>query len=123
MIRAMAKLEVNEVMAMTTVRDKMQLLNARLLERSAEARALDAVYRFVFDGEGGGTFVVNLKDDVGVKEADEPAPCTIRMSSPDAVELFEGRGDGQAWFFAQRLKVEGDLSQAFKLQAVMDMMK
>lgn len=108
---------------MMTAREKMQQLHSRLLERESQAKEVDAVYRFVLEGEGGGTFLVNLKDNVGVHEADEPAPCTIRMSGPDAVELFEGRGDGQAWFFAQRLKVEGDMSLAFKLQAVMDMMK
>jgi hypothetical protein len=108
---------------MTTARDKMKLLHERLLERTPQAKAVNAVYRFVFEGEGGGTFLVNLQDDVGVQETDGVAPCTIRMSGPDAVELFEGRADGQAWFFAQRLKVEGDMSLAFKLQAVMDMMK
>ncbi|MGC4091407.1 MAG: SCP2 sterol-binding domain-containing protein [Polyangiaceae bacterium] len=108
---------------MTTASEKMQQLHTRILERKAEASAIGAVYRFVLDGDGGGTFVVNLKDDVGVKEGDGPAPCTIRMSVQDGIDLFEGRANGQALFFSQRLKVEGDIALALKLQALTDILK
>lgn len=108
---------------MTTAREKMQELHKRLLERPAQAGAIGAIYRFILDGDGGGTFVVNLKDDVGVKEGDGPAPCTIRMTGQDAIDLFEGKANGQALFFAQRLKVEGDISLALKLQALTDILK
>lgn len=108
---------------MTTAREKMQELHTRLLEKKAQAELVGAVYRFILDGEGGGTFVVNLKDDVGVKEGDGPAPCTIRMTGQDAIDLFEGRANGQALFFSQRLKVEGDIALALKLQALTDILK
>ena len=108
---------------MTTAREKMQQLATRLEQRKAEAAAIGAVYRFILEGEGGGTFIINLKDDVGVKEGDGAAPCTIRMSGKDAVDLLEGRASGQALFFSQQLKVEGDLSLALKLQALTDILK
>jgi sterol carrier protein 2 len=108
---------------MTTAREKMQELHTRILQRKAEASAIGAVYRFILEGDGGGTWVVNLKDDVGVKEGDGAAPCTIRMTGQDAVDLFEGRANGQALFFGQRLKVEGDLALALKLQALTDILK
>jgi putative sterol carrier protein len=108
---------------MTTAREKMQDLHQRLLERPAQASAVGAVYRFILDGEGGGTFVANLKDDVGVKEGDGTAPCTIKMSAQDFVDLVEGRANGQALFFSQRLKVEGDIALALKLQALTDLLK
>ncbi len=108
---------------MPTASEKMQELNARILARKADAAAIGAVYRFILDGDGGGTFVVNLKDDVGVKEGDGAAPCTIRMTATDAIDLFEGRANGQALFFGQRLKVEGDIALALKLQALTDILK
>lgn len=108
---------------MTTAREKMKQLNDRILEKKAQASAIGAVYRFILDGEGGGTWVVNLKDDVGVKEGDGEAPCTIRMTGQDAVDLFDGRANGQALFFSQRLKVEGDIALALKLQALTDILK
>jgi len=108
---------------MTTAREKMTQLDARLKERKAEATAVGAIYRFILDGEGGGTFVINLKDNVGASEGDGPAPCTIRMAASDAVDLLEGRANGQALFFAQKLKIEGDMSLALKLQALTDILK
>lgn len=108
---------------MTTAAEKMKQLHDRILEKKAQAAAVGAVYKFVLDGEGGGTWIVNLKDDVGVKEGDGQAPCTIRMSGQDAVDLFDGRANGQALFFSQRLKVEGDIALALKLQALTDILK
>jgi putative sterol carrier protein len=108
---------------MTTAREKIQEIGPRLLERKAQAAAIGAVYKFVLEGEGGGTFIVNLKDDVGITEGEGVAPCTIRMSGQDFVDLFEGRANGQALFFSQRLKVEGDIALALKLQAIQDMLR
>lgn len=101
----------------------MSELNTRLLERRAEAAKIGAVYKFVLEGEGGGTFIVNLKDDVGVREDDGPAPCTLRLATQDGIDLLEGRANGQALFFSQRLKVEGDMALALKLSALTDILK
>ncbi|HET9960321.1 MAG TPA: SCP2 sterol-binding domain-containing protein [Polyangiaceae bacterium] len=108
---------------MTTAKEIMTLLDARLKEREAQAKAVGALYKFVLDGDGGGTFIINLKDSVGVTEGEGAAPCTIRMSASDAVDLLQGRANGQALFFSQRLKVEGDLALALKLQALTDILK
>lgn len=103
---------------MTTARDKMLELDRKLTERKAQASAIGGVFRFELSGDGGGTFIMNLTDDVGVREQDGAAPCTIKMSASDFVDLFEGRANGQALFFGQRLVVEGDMSMALKLQAL-----
>jgi putative sterol carrier protein len=108
---------------MTTAREIMTELDRRLKERRAEAAKIGAVYKFVLDGEGGGTFIIDLKDDVGVREKDEPAPCTVRLSAKDGIDLLEGRANGQTLFFTQRLKVEGDMSLALKLSALTDILK
>ena len=70
-----------------------------------------------------GTFIVNLKDNPGVTEADGPAECTIRMAAQDFVDLTEGKANGQQLFFTGKLKVEGDMSLALRLQALMDILK
>lgn len=101
----------------------MSELHRKLLERRDEAAKIGAIYKFVLDGEGGGTFIVNLKDDVGVREGDGEAPCTLRASVADGIDLLEGRADGQALFFSQRLKVEGDIGLALKLSALTDILK
>jgi predicted lipid carrier protein YhbT len=65
---------------------------------------------------------MNLKDQVGLTEGDGAAPCTIKMSAADFLDLFEGRASGQALFFSQRLTVEGDMSMALKLQALTEIL-
>jgi predicted lipid carrier protein YhbT len=108
---------------MTTAKEKMTELGRKLTERKAQAASVGGVFRFDLTGEGGGLFVMNLKDDVGVKEGDGTAPCTIRLAASDFVDLFEGRTTGQALFFGQKLTVEGDMSMALKLQALTEILK
>jgi sterol carrier protein 2 len=107
---------------MTTAREKMLDLGRRLSERKAQAGAVGGVFRFEITGDGGGTFIMNLKDQIGIEESDGPAPCTIRLSATDFVDLFEGRASGQALFFSQRLTVEGDMAMALKLQALTEIL-
>jgi predicted lipid carrier protein YhbT len=108
---------------MTIASDKMSELNRRLIERRELAAKIGAVYKFVLEGEGGGTFIVNRKDDVGVREGDGPAPCTLRLAVADGIALFEGKANGQALFMSQKLKVEGDIGLALKLSSLTDIIK
>ena len=107
---------------MTTAREKMLELGRKLSERKAQASAIGGVFRFDIQGDGGGTFIMNLTDQIGVTEGDGAAPCTIRMSASDFVDLFEGRAAGQQLFFSGRLTVEGDMGMALKLQALTEVL-
>ncbi|HLV64237.1 MAG TPA: SCP2 sterol-binding domain-containing protein [Polyangiaceae bacterium] len=108
---------------MTTAREKMKEIGERLAARSAEASSIGGVYRFDLQGEGGGSFVVNLRDAIGVQEGDGPAACTLRLSTGDFLDLISGKVSGQELFFGQRLTVEGDMGLALKLQALTDLLR
>jgi predicted lipid carrier protein YhbT len=41
----------------------------------------------------------------------------------DALDLFEGRANGQALFFAGKLRIEGDMGLALRLQSLTDILK
>ena len=88
-----------------------------------QADAIGAVFKCALEGEGGGNFIVNLKDNPGVTEGDGAAECTIRMTSQDFVDLTEDKANGQQLFFTGKLKVEGDMSLALRLQPLMDILK
>jgi putative sterol carrier protein len=109
--------------SMTTASDKLKKMGEKIAEKRAQAAAIGAIFKFKLEGEGGGTFIVNLKDDPGVTEADTPAECTIVMSAQDFVDLTEGKANGQQLFFTGKLKVEGDMSLALRLQPLMDILK
>lgn len=101
----------------------MDRLRSKLEQQQEEARAIDAVYKFVLDGEDGGTWVVSLRDPVTVSESDEDAQCTIALTSQDFVDMFEGRVNGQQLFFAGRLRIDGDMQLALKLQQLTELVR
>ena len=108
---------------MATAQELMQRIGEKIAGRKELLSSVGAVYKFSLEGEGGGTYLVDLKSELKVTEGDGPAACTIRMSAGDFVDLFEGRANGQALFFGQRLKVEGDMGLALKLQTLTDVVK
>ena len=108
---------------MATAKDKMTDASKKIGENKEQAKQIGAVYKFILDGEGGGTFVMNLKDNPGITEGEGDAQCTIKMSAKDYVEMIEGRANGQQLFFTGKLKIEGDMGLAMKLQKLTEMIK
>jgi putative sterol carrier protein len=108
---------------MTTASEKLKQMGDKIAENKSQAASIGAVFKFALDGDGGGKFIVNLKDNPGVSEGDGPADCTINMTAQDFVDLTEGKANGQQLFFTGRLKVEGDMSLALRLQSLMDIVK
>lgn len=101
---------------MATARELMESAKKQIAENKARAAAVGAIYKFVLEGDGGGTFVLNLKDEPGVTEGDGDAQCTIKMKAKDYVDMVEGRTSGQRLYFTGKLKVKGDMSLAMKLE-------
>jgi putative sterol carrier protein len=108
---------------MATAKELMDKATTQISENKAKASEIGAVYKFVLDGDGGGTFVMNLKDNPGVIEGDGDAQCTIKMAASDYVDMVEGRANGQQLFFTGKLKIEGDMGLAMKLQKLTEMLK
>jgi putative sterol carrier protein len=103
---------------MATVRELMDVARRMIAENPEQAKDFGAVYKLVLDGEDGGTFVLDLKDNPGVRETDAPAQCTIKMKPADLVRVVEGKVDSRQLFFTGKLKVEGDYGLALKLKSL-----
>ncbi len=108
---------------MTTAKEKMDEAATKIEANKDAAQSIGAVYKFVLDGDGGGTWVMNLKDAPGVSEGDGDAQCTIKMAANDYVDMVEGKANGQQLFFSGKLKIEGDMGLAMKLQKLTDVLK
>jgi putative sterol carrier protein len=108
---------------MTTANELIERIRQKLVGRSDLRTSMGAVYKFVLEGEGGGTYLLDLKESLAITAGDGPAACTVLMSTADFVDLFEGRADGQTLFFAGKLRVEGDMGLALKLQTLTDLLK
>ncbi len=107
---------------MATAKEKMQQASEKLSQNAALAKQIGAVYKFVLDGDGGGTWIMDLRDEPKVIEGDGDAECTILMAASDYVDMMEGRAQGQQLFFMGKLRIEGDMGLAMKLQSLTELL-
>lgn len=103
---------------MATVRERMNEAAQKLAAHPEAVEGVQATYKLVLSGEGGGTWLMTLKRPPSLVETDGDADCTIRVAASDYLALMEGRVQAPALFFAGKLQIEGDLSLAMKLGAL-----
>jgi len=95
-------------------------LPKRLREKPEVADKINAVYKFVLDGPGGGTWTVDLTMTGGkITSGDLEAGCIITVSASDFVDIINGVIDAQLAFMTGKLRVAGDIGQALKLQYIL----
>lgn len=94
-------------------------LAQRIQRNPDRARMIGGVYEFVLEGEGGGTWHVDLSRPEVAQGPAESMDCRIRMSAEDFVALAQGKLNEMVAFTQGRLKVEGDLTKAIKLRQLL----
>lgn len=105
-------------MSDVTVQEIFGSILPEKLEDNEKATSANAVYQFNIDGDGGGTWTVDLTKDtdfVTEGEADD-ADCTITMKEGDFVNLWTGKLKGPQAFMMGKLKIKGNTGLAMKLQ-------
>src|SRR3954470_502860 len=81
----------------------------------AKAAGLNASYRF--DIEGAGTWLVEVNDGkVSVSEAEGDADTIISTSADTFMKIASGEQNPTSAYMSGKLKVNGDMGQAMKLQ-------
>jgi putative sterol carrier protein len=108
---------------MATAKELIERIGTKISANPAAASNFGAVYKFVLDGADGGTWLVNLKDSPGASAGDGSSDCTISLSAKDFVDLVEGRANGQQLYFQGKLRIDGNLGLALKLQNLADLAK
>ena len=100
-----------------------QFFNDSLPERIAKnpdrAKKIGGVFEFVLDGDGGGTWGLDLTAPAVAAGPAANMNVRIRMKAADFVELVNGRLNEMAAFTQGRLKVEGNIAMALKLREVL----
>ncbi len=92
----------------------------RLKAKPDLAGKINASYKFVVNGDGGGTWVVDLKQPGGVvTKGDGEANCTITVGAQDFVDIVNGKTNAQMAFMTGKLKVAGDMGLAMKLSQLL----
>ena len=97
-------------------KDFEERLPAKIAAKPDKAKAIGAIFVFQISGDDGGTWTVDLKNDVGIREgAEEGADCTFKMSDEDWVTMSRSPSKAMKLFFTGRVKVEGNMMVATKL--------
>jgi len=91
-------------------------ITAGMKERVEAKPAFGNTVKFDFGGDG--RIHIDGKNGNTVTNDDGQADCTLKIAFSDFVDMVEGRLNGMNAFMSGKLKVEGDMSIAMKLQTI-----
>jgi putative sterol carrier protein len=103
---------------MTTVRAIFERMPETFLKQRAEG--MTAVIQFDITGQGGGRWYAAIVDgDLTVAEGTHAgSQLTLTASAEDYIDISTGKLNGQLAFMTGRLRAEGDLALAMKMQSI-----
>jgi putative sterol carrier protein len=83
-------------------------------------QGMSALYQFSLSGDEGGDWNVKISDGVvAVASGAADAPnITLSMADTDFSDLIAGKLNGQTAFLTGKLKIQGDMTLAMKLQSI-----
>lgn len=108
-------------MAISTAKELFDVhMPQRLKDKPDTAAKINSSYKFVVNGDGGGTWVVDLTKPGGqISEGEGEAKCTITVGSKELVDIVNGKLNPQMAFMTGKLKVAGDMGLAMKLGSLL----
>jgi putative sterol carrier protein len=106
---------------MLTTKEIFDRIQAALQADPSRTGGLTAVYQFNLEGEDAGVYQIHLSPDgATVSEGEKETPqCTLSLTADDFKEMVQGNLNGTAAFMSGRLRVDGDLGLAMRLESVL----
>jgi len=110
---------------MESIRQIFQEIDSALREDPSQAEGVNAVYEFHFHDEESLTYQLVLKEDekYASEGSKEDADCTLTMLKEDFKKMVEGELNGTKAFMSGRLKIQGNMGLALKLQNLLSSYK
>lgn len=106
---------------MTQLKEIFQEIDEALSADPSRLNGLEAVYQFDLHGEDSGTYQIVLRGENSfVAEGEDEKPdCILEMASDDFEKMVEGSLNGTQAFMSGKLKLQGNMGLAIKLQGVL----
>lgn len=108
-----------------TVSDIFNTISESIAKNTEKATSADAVFQFNISGDDGGTWTIDLRQATTadfVREGESgDANVTISMTSEDWKGIVSGSVNPMQAFMMGKIKVDGDMGLAMKLQNVLSL--
>jgi putative sterol carrier protein len=95
----------------------LQEITAKMQEGASKKSAFGNSVKFATDQ--GVVYIDGNQSPPSVSNDDKAADCTIKMDFGDFTDLIGGKLDGMTAFMTGKLKIEGDMGVAMKLQSIL----
>jgi putative sterol carrier protein len=95
----------------------LQELTSKMKEGASKKSAFGNTVKFSTDQ--GVIYIDGNQSPPNVNNDDKAADCTIKMDFGDFTDLIDGKLDGMTAFMTGKLKIEGDMGVAMKLQSIL----
>ncbi len=84
---------------------------------------MNATFQFVANGEGGGEWYVKIADGKGeiAKGKAQNPTIVLTAGAADWLDLMNGKLNGQTAFLTGKLKIQGDVTLAMKLESLFNL--
>jgi len=109
-------------MAANTVKEVFERhIPDRLKAKPDVVSKINAVYQFNISGPGGGSWSVDCTAPGGriAEGSASNARCTVTATDGDFLAIVNGKLNPQMAFMSGRLKIQGDMGLAMKLQQIL----
>ena len=82
---------------------------------------INAIYQFNISGPGGGAWSVDCTQPGGkIQAGTAPSPkCTVAAVDSDFLAIVNGKLNAQMAFMSGKLRIQGDMGLALKLQQIL----
>jgi putative sterol carrier protein len=105
-------------MSSVTAKDMIGKIKEKMNATEGLTEKVNTVFQFVLNGDGGGEWWFDLtgaSPESGEGRHGNPA-CTITMNANDFVAMLNKDASAMKLFMSGKLKIDGDISAAMKLQ-------
>jgi putative sterol carrier protein len=104
-----------------SVSEVWQEIQKALHENPAPYEGVNVIYQYEISGSGAGTYQLHLADGHAsvVEGSPKEAACTLKLSDKNFKEMIHGILKGTTAFVMGKLKIDGNIGQAFKLESIL----
>ena len=106
----------------SSVREVWQEVERVMEENPEPIEGLNVVYQYDITGDDSGTFQLIISNGTArvVEGSHEQADCTLKLSDKNFIKMIRGKLNGTAAFMTGKLKIQGSMGLALKLEGILD---